>query len=47
MNYAVWIDAIFGYAYGTLEQSKDKKIVKYCKTHDEARIVWKYYYYKT
>lgn len=46
MNYAVWIDAIFGYSFGTIKQSEGKEIVKYYKTYDEAKIAWKFYYYK-
>ena len=46
MKYAVWKDETYGYAYGTIEQSKGKEIVEYCKDYDDARITWKWYYYK-
>jgi hypothetical protein len=45
MRYAVWEDETYGFSYGTVEMSKGRKIVKYCKDYDEARIAWKWYYY--
>ena len=47
-EWAVWKDSEYEYTYGELSgREVDKKdIVAYCKDYEEARITWKYYYYK-
>lgn len=45
-NYAVWKDAKYDYCYGTLKQAKDKEVVEYCKDFEEAKLKWKWYYYR-
>lgn len=45
-KFAVWADEKYGFLYGNIEQAKDKIIVAYCQTIDEAKITWKFFYYK-
>lgn len=45
-SYAVWKDETYEYCYGTIEQIEGKEVVEYCKDFEEARLKWKYYYYR-
>jgi len=45
-SYAIWKDDKYGYCYGTIEQAEGKEIVEYCNDFEEAKLKWKWYYYR-